>query len=171
MVALGQGAFEHRGDGLLHVRRRHAAVGGEDDDDRHLEGGQNVGGRAVVAKDAQDEDEQHADPDGVEASEAKLTIRMKARSSRCSWRAGGVSPLILPQNQDSAAESGAAPPLAYLPGVGVGCLPALFLLQHGGSGSRRGSTMPCDGMPSPPAGGSGPARTPSGQWRRRPARR
>src|SRR5262249_49435866 len=39
VVALGQGAFEDGGDGLLHVRRRHAAVGGKDDDNRHLDVG------------------------------------------------------------------------------------------------------------------------------------
>ena len=50
VVAAGQGAFEDGGDGLLHVRGGHAAVGGEDDDDGHLELGQDVGRRAQVAE-------------------------------------------------------------------------------------------------------------------------
>src|SRR5262249_42954028 len=65
VVAARQGAFEDGGDGLLHVGGRHAAIGGEDDDDGHLEGGQHVGGVAAVTDDAKGQDEEHADPDEI----------------------------------------------------------------------------------------------------------
>ena len=55
MIAARQRAFQRRDDALLHVRGGHAAIGSEDDHDRHFELRQDVRRRALVAHDPQDE--------------------------------------------------------------------------------------------------------------------
>ena len=65
VVALRQGALEDGSDGLLHVGRGHAAVAGEDDDDGHLERGEDVRGRAEVAEAAEDARQEDAHIDEV----------------------------------------------------------------------------------------------------------